>query len=78
MILQLRHTSFITQSLKEMYSGRETGLIDTGPLIIKIKFRFVSFDHHFTFSYLNKAKCDGKQNKTSLPADKKVFDFVNN
>ena len=31
MILQLRHTSFITQSLKEMHSGRETGLIDTGP-----------------------------------------------
>ena len=32
MILQLRHTSFITQSLKEIHSGRETGLIDTGPL----------------------------------------------
>ena len=31
-ILQLRHTSFITQSLKEIHSGRETGLIDTGPL----------------------------------------------
>ena len=32
MILQLRHTTFITQSLKEIHSGRETGLIDTGPL----------------------------------------------
>ena len=32
MILQLRHTSFITQSLKEIHSGGETGLIDTGPL----------------------------------------------
>ena len=31
MILQLRHTSFITQSLKEIHSGSETGLIDTGP-----------------------------------------------
>ena len=31
-ILQLRHTTFITQSLKEIHSGRETGLIDTGPL----------------------------------------------
>ena len=31
MILQLRHTSFITQSLKAVHSGRETGLIDTGP-----------------------------------------------
>ena len=31
-ILQLRHTLFITQSLKEIHSGRETGLIDTGPL----------------------------------------------
>ena len=30
-ILQLRHTTFITQSLKEIHSGRETGLIDTGP-----------------------------------------------
>ena len=33
-ILQLRHTTFITQSLKEIHSGRETGLIDTGPLVI--------------------------------------------
>ena len=32
MILQLRHATFITQSLKEIHSGRETGLIDTGPL----------------------------------------------
>ena len=31
-ILQLRHATFITQSLKEIHSGRETGLIDTGPL----------------------------------------------
>ena len=30
-ILQLRHNTFITQSLKEIHSGRETGLIDTGP-----------------------------------------------
>ena len=35
MILQLRHAAFITQSLKEIHSGRETGLIDTGPLILK-------------------------------------------
>ena len=34
MISQLRHTTFITQSLKEIHSGRETGLIDTGPLFI--------------------------------------------
>ena len=33
MIVQLRHTTFITQSLKEIHSGRETGLIDTGPLL---------------------------------------------
>ena len=32
MILQLRHTSLITQSLKEIRSGRETGLIDAGPV----------------------------------------------
>ena len=31
-----------------------------------IKFRCVSFDHHFTFSYLNKPKCVGTQNKTRL------------
>ena len=31
MILQLRHATFITECLKEIYSGRETGLIDTGP-----------------------------------------------
>ena len=31
MILQLRHATFITQSLKEIHSGRETDLIDTGP-----------------------------------------------
>ena len=31
MKLQLRHTSFIAQSLKEIHSGRETGLIDTDP-----------------------------------------------
>ena len=31
-ILQLRHATFIKQSLKEIHSGRETGLIDTGPL----------------------------------------------
>ena len=35
MILQLRHATFITQSLKEIHSGRETGLIDTGPLSAK-------------------------------------------
>ena len=33
MILQLRHATFIAQSLKEIHSGRETGLIDTGPLL---------------------------------------------
>ena len=32
MILQLTYATFITQSLKEIHSGRETGLIDTGPL----------------------------------------------
>ena len=32
MILQLRHTGLITQSLMDISSGRETGLIDTGPL----------------------------------------------
>ena len=32
MILQLRHTTFITQRLKKIHSGRETGLRDTGPL----------------------------------------------
>ena len=31
MVLQLRHATFNTQSLKEIHSGRETGLIDTGP-----------------------------------------------
>ena len=31
-ILQLRHTTFITQSLKENHSGRKTGLIDPGPV----------------------------------------------
>ena len=36
-ILQLRHTTFITQSLKEIHSGRETGLIDTGPLTLPVK-----------------------------------------
>ena len=30
-ILQLSHTSFITQSLKDIHSGRETCLIDTCP-----------------------------------------------
>ena len=34
MILQLRHATFITQSLKEIHGGRETGLIDTGPLTL--------------------------------------------
>ena len=33
-VLQLGHTTFITQSLKEIHSGRETGLIDTGPLFL--------------------------------------------
>ena len=32
MILQLRHTSLISQSLEEIHSGRETGLIDTSSL----------------------------------------------
>ena len=30
MILQLRHTSLIAQSLKEIHSDREAGLIDIG------------------------------------------------
>ena len=39
MILQLRHATFITLSLKEIHSGRETGLIDTGPFkCVYIKF----------------------------------------
>ena len=33
MILQLRHATFNTQSLKEIQIGRETGLIDTGPFV---------------------------------------------
>ena len=33
MILQLRHATFNSHSLKEIHSGRETGLIDTGPLV---------------------------------------------
>ena len=37
MILQLRHATFITQSLKEIHSGRETGLIDTGPLLLALQ-----------------------------------------
>ena len=37
-ILQLRHTTFITRSLKEIHSGRETGLIDTGPLFGEFNF----------------------------------------
>ena len=32
MILKPKHTSFNTQSLKEIHSGRETDLIDIGPL----------------------------------------------
>ena len=43
MILQLRHTTFITQRLKEIHSGRETGLIDTGPFE----------DNTFTFWWSN-------------------------
>ena len=34
MTLQLRHTTFIIQSLKEIHSGRETGFIDTCPLTL--------------------------------------------
>ena len=33
MILQLRHTTFIAQRLKEIHKGRETGLMDNGPLL---------------------------------------------
>ena len=33
-------------------------------------------NRYFTFSYLNKPKCVGTENKTSLPADIKIF--VNN
>ena len=42
MILQLRHTAFITQSLKEIHSGRETGLKDTGPLIYCLYLHFIT------------------------------------
>ena len=47
MILQLRHATFITESLKEIYSDRETGLIDTSPLGHKINDKFtevIDFD----------------------------------
>ena len=30
--IQLRHTSLITRSLKEIHSGHGIGLIDTGPV----------------------------------------------
>ena len=35
MILKPKDTSFSTQSLKEIHSGRETGLLDTGPFHVK-------------------------------------------
>ena len=34
MILKVRHTSLIIQSLKEIHSGFETDLIDTGPIYL--------------------------------------------
>ena len=37
MILQLRHMTFNAQSLKKIHSGRETGLIDTGPLYFLVQ-----------------------------------------
>ena len=50
MILQLRHATFNTQSLKEIHSGRETGLIDTGPLkmpfLIYYSLYWVIIDFH--------------------------------
>ena len=60
MILQLRHAIFITQSLKEIYSGRETGLIDTGPLIKPkgLYVKFVSDSPEFT-SLTNLIKPEG-------------------
>ena len=41
-----------------------------------IKFRFVSFDRHLPFFYLNKAKCVGTKNETSLHADIKIFFII--
>ena len=38
MILRLRHTTIISQSLREIHIGRATGLIDTGPLNVNFKF----------------------------------------
>ena len=64
MIIQLRHTTFITQSLKEIHSGRETGLIDTGPLLnnfiiciscclkeLKINVSIVVFSDHLSSTF---------------------------
>ena len=48
-ILQLRHTSFISQSLKEIHSGHETGLIDTGQVITLTRFEYGSVIKHFDF-----------------------------
>ena len=49
MILQLRHTSFIIQSLKEIHTGRETGLIDTGQVITLTRLEYGSVIKHFDF-----------------------------
>ena len=55
MISQLRHTTFITQSLKEIHSGRETGLIDTGPFIL---LTCKGDSHHSELvSYQNRLDC---------------------
>ena len=40
-ILQLRHATFITQSLKEIHSGRETGPLTNIFEILKL---FISFN----------------------------------
>ena len=52
MIVQLRHTSFNAQSLKEIHSGRETGLIDTGPLLIMKCVSKLTFCMLGNFSYI--------------------------
>ena len=46
MILQLRHTGLITQSLKEIHSGRKTGLKYIGPLNLNT-------EKHSPYTYLS-------------------------
>ena len=59
MILQLGHTSLITQSLKEIRGGRETGLIDTGRLFVQFAYYFSVVCWFLTnrFNTKKKIKC---------------------